>query len=45
MTVPGKMSLGVVTEHRAWGVYFNASRGVATNGLMGIFGETYRIAV
>ncbi|MFK7574550.1 hypothetical protein AB9X74_23345, partial [Pseudomonas sp. Env-17] len=43
MTVPGKMSLGVVTEHRAWGVYFNASRGAATNGLMGIFSKTHGI--
>ena len=38
------MSLGVVTEHRAWGVYFNASRGAATNGLMGIFSKTHGIA-
>jgi len=33
MTVPGKVSLGVVKNARAWGAYFNASQGVATNGV------------
>ena len=45
MTVPGEMSPNVETNRRAWGVYFNASRGVATNGVGGIFSKTCRIFV
>ncbi len=45
MTVPGEMSPAVEQKRRAWEAYFNASRGVATNGVTGIFGKTCRIFV
>jgi hypothetical protein len=38
MTVPGEMSPGHCEKCLAWGAYFNASGGVATNGA-GYFAE------
>ncbi|CAD0263608.1 hypothetical protein DENIT_120004 [Pseudomonas veronii] len=42
MTVPGEMSPSVEKKRRAWGAYFNASGGAATNGARGIFRKTCR---
>ncbi|WP_455930220.1 hypothetical protein, partial [Pseudomonas fluorescens] len=39
------MSPNVEKIRRAWGVYFKASWGVATNGVVGIFSKTCRIFV
>ncbi|WP_237499373.1 hypothetical protein, partial [Pseudomonas edaphica] len=39
------MSPNVEKNRRAWGVYFNASQGVATNGAAGIFSKTCRTFV
>lgn len=35
----------VEKKRRAWEAYFNASKGVATNGVTGIFGKTCSIFV
>jgi hypothetical protein len=42
MTVPGEMSLYVLQKTTAWGAYFNAWQGAATNGVTSIFGKTCR---
>jgi len=39
------MSLVVERERQAWEAYFNASKGVATNGVTGIFRKTCRVFV